>query len=137
MSKRNKKIHISEPHTARKLNFSFEHYDFRNEEYCISCWSKQQIKRTLQILKDVCQKNLNELYNNRKVYHFGEVIWERTIKKKGFENPSIDNLPAFHFSLLGVNGQLARAYGAFADDIFYIVWFDLEHTIWPTALKNT
>lgn len=46
-------------------------------------------------------------------------------------------LEPFHFALLGVNGQLTRVFGAYSSGTFYIVWFDLDHMIWPSELKHT
>ena len=120
-----------------KLKFSFEYYDKNSTEYCLSTWDPTQIKNTLYRLQDVCTKTYDDLRREGRVYHFGEVVWEKTIKPTGFPCSAINKLPAFHFSLIGVNGQLARVYGAFQADIFYIVWFDLEHKIWPTFKHNT
>jgi hypothetical protein len=120
-----------------KLKLSFEYYDKSTSEYCLSSWEPTQIRSTLHRLQDICTKTYNDLQKDSRVYHFGEVVWERTIMPHGFPNPSVNRLPAFHFSLIGVNGQLARVYGAFQADVFYIVWFDLEHKIWPVAKQYT
>jgi hypothetical protein len=120
-----------------KIKFSFEYYDTVRPDYCISCWEDDKIKKALVRLKEVNAKSFNELRQDRRVYHFGEVDWSKTTEKSGFNNRILVNLPPFHFSLLGVNGQLARVYGAYSAGTFYIVWFDLEHKIWPSPLKNT
>lgn len=141
MSKRNKDerdpLNLEGKLINKKLCFSFEYYDTSNERFCISKWAQKQIKASLFRLKDISTKTFNEMRRDERVYHFGEVIWEKTIFPKGFPNQTANALPAFHFSLLGVNNQLARVYGAYAPGIFYIVWFDLNHEIWPTPLKNT
>lgn len=120
-----------------QIKFSFEFYDTNNDEYCLSQFSAEQVKLTMQRLKEMNAKTFNELMQQRKVLHFGEVYWEKTIKPSGFEQVGLDTLDPFHFALLGVNGQLARVYGAYAAGIFYVVWFDLNHAIWPTPLRNT
>lgn len=123
-----------------KIKFSFEYYDDRpNAEYCISCWSPERIKKSLHRLKDINTKSSKELSNgrNREVYHFKEVDWEKTKEPNGFPNRRANEMTPFHFALLGVNNQFARVYGAFSSGIFYIIWFDLNHKIWPTKLKNT
>ncbi len=125
------------PDTSReKLKFSFEYYDTSNK-YCLSSWTKEQIKGSLARLKDISSKSFNLLKQDSRTYHFNEVIWEKTIEKNGFPDQRTKNLAAFHFALLGVNGQLARIYGAYSQGTFYIVWFDLNHDIWPTPLKYT
>lgn len=120
-----------------KLKFSFEFYDTDNDEYCISKWDQAQIRRTLTYFKDVSIKSINDLRRGRQTYHFSEVIWEKTIKRQGFPIAAANNLPPYHLALVGVNGQKARVYGALYTNIFYIIWFDLKHLIWPTPLKNT
>jgi hypothetical protein len=120
-----------------KIKFSFEYYDTDRPEYCISGWEINQIKLSIERLKDVNTKTLNDMRADRKVYHFGEVDWSRTTEKSGFANPEVSKLDPFHFSLLGVNGQKARVFGAYASGVFYIVWFDLNHVIWPSLLKHT
>lgn len=88
-------------------------------------------------LGEVNTKTFSEMRTSRKVLHFGEVIWEKTTEKDGFCNRAVDSLNAFHFALLGVNGQLARVFGAYSAGVFYIVWFDLEHKVWPTFKRHT
>lgn len=121
----------------KKIRFSFEYYDKYSSDYCLSCWGQKQIRNTLLRLRDICTKSFNDLSRERKVYHFGEVIWEKTTKKSGFPDSKVNQLSAFHFALLGINNQKARVYGAYSTGVFYIVWFDFNHEIWPVELKHT
>ncbi len=122
--------------SKEKIRFSFEHYDAGHPEYCLSNWEKEKILLTLERLKDINTKNLLEL-QSQYPYRFHEVDWSKTIHKAGFTNPVINSLPSFQFALIGVNGQLARVFGAYTEGVFYLVWFDLEHKIWPSPLKHT
>lgn len=121
----------------QKIKFSFEYYDLSREDYCLSGWQREQIKKTLGRLKDINTKSFQDLSKERFVYHFGEVDWSRTTEKNGFTDTRLKSMPAFHFSLLGVNNQKTRVFGAYSAGVFYIVWFDLNHQIWPSALRNT
>ena len=121
----------------QKIHFSFEFYDVNREDYCISCWQKEQIKIALSRLKEINNKTLNDMRSQRAVLHFGEVIWEETTEKNGFNNPAIREMESFHFALLGVNGQKTRVYGVYSANVFYIVWFDLNHIVWPSFKKHT
>jgi hypothetical protein len=123
--------------SSQPIRFSFEFYDMDGEEFCISAWNTDEIKAALGRLKDINTKSFNEMINQRTVYHFGEVVWEKTIKKDGFPDQRANELAAFHFALLGVNNQKARVYGAYYEGTFYIIWFDLDHLIWPSPLRNT
>lgn len=131
------KIADQKPPAELKISFSFEFYDTEDDAYCLSKFSNDQVKKAMARLKDISSKTFNELLQQSKVLHFGQVFWDRTIKPQGFSNPAIADLDPFHFSLLGVNGQLTRVYGAYANGVFFIVWFDLDHVIWPTPLRNT
>jgi hypothetical protein len=136
MAKRHRnssQLPLTELPENRKITFSFEYYDSTRDDYCISGWSREQIRRTLNCLKDINSKSFNQLRRENRVYHFGEVNWENTVEKSGFSNPAVNKMSAFHFSLVGVNNQLARAFGAYYAGTFYIVWFDLNHKIWPVG----
>lgn len=140
MASRNKKrvkVQKSALSSKEKLRFSFEYYDRHSTKYCMSSWTCDQIRKALLRLKEISAKSFFDLRRERRVYHFTEVIWEKTIKKQGFPEANVNKLPAFHFSLLSVNDQLTRVYGAYSSGIFYIVWFDLNHEIWPSPLKHT
>ncbi|KKT42649.1 MAG: hypothetical protein UW64_C0016G0011 [Microgenomates group bacterium GW2011_GWC1_44_37] len=139
MAKGNRNVRIPTPKLPEheKLRFSFEYYDKESEDYCLSNWNQKQIRDTLLRLQDINTKTFNDLNRERSTYHFGEVMWEKTIKKAGFPCKALNDLSAFHFALLGVNGQLARVYGAYSTGTFYVVWFDLNHQIWPVELKHT
>lgn len=121
----------------QSVSFSLEFYDNQDTKYCLSCWGQQYIREALLALKEMSTKSFKDLQRESRVRHFGEVIWEKTTEKDGFPDPRVNELPAFHFSLVGVNNQKARVYGAYQAGIFYIVWFDLEHIIWPSLLKHT
>ncbi len=139
MAKKNKqasKLIVPLPST-QTLKFSFEYYDLESDEYCISCWNKEQIRQSLLRLQEISSLSFNELRIGKRVYHFGEVNWADTAYPKGFPNEKLSALPAFHFALLGINGQKARVFGVYSTGTFYIVWFDLEHEVWPSFKKFT
>jgi hypothetical protein len=119
------------------LVFSFEFHDITRPEYCLSSWSSSEIRRTLECLKDISSKPLSEILSQRRVYHFYDTSWERTVEPGSFPNERANALQAFHFALVGVNQQKARVYGALQKNIFYIVWFDRDHLIQPVPLKHT
>ena len=135
---KNKNLSIPNPKIKEdyKLVFSFEFYD-TSEDFCLSKFKREDVKKALERLRQLNCKTLDEIFRQKKVLHFHEVDWNKTIKKSGFPSTMANQLSPFQFSLLGINNQKARVYGAYQNNIFYIVWFDLDHEIWPTFLKNT
>jgi len=118
-----------------KIKFSFEFYD-SSGKYCLSNWSKDEVKKSLERLKEVNSKSFNDLARQRSTYHFYQTDWSKCTENC-FPDSRANALPSFHFSIVGVNNQKARVFGAYQAGIFYIVWFDLEHKIWPTEKKRT
>lgn len=138
MVKNSKNISLPDLSAREKLRFSFEYYDTTdNNKYCLSCANQKQIKEALFRLQNICTKSFLELNSERRVYHFYETDWSHTTKPLGFPNPSVNQLSPFHFSLINVNDQMARIFGAYSKGTFYIVWVDLYHEILPVGLKHT
>ena len=137
MGKGENKVSIlaPKPPENEKLRFSFEFYD--GSKYCLSSWIQEDVKQTLSRLKEICKLSFNDMRRMASTYHFHEVDWKSTTEKSGFPIRSVNGLSAFQFALLGVNHQKARVYGAYYGGIFYIVWFDFEHSITPSFRKNT
>jgi hypothetical protein len=120
-----------------RLRFSFEHYDTTSDRYCLSRFSSDEVRSTLGRLSEVNKLTYNEIRQKGRVYHFHDVDWSRTSERGGFPNEALAGLEAFQFAILGVNNQRARVYGALYENTFYIVWFDRDHVITPSAKKGT
>ena len=87
-------------------------------------------------LKEINAKTWNEMAKQAKGYHFHPVDWKQTTEKRYPSNAAMQ-MQQFQFSLVGINDGKARVYGSYSDGVFYVVWFDLEHKIWPSFKKNT
>ena len=137
MAQKNKDLKIpAPPQTPQKLAFSFQFYDDRDEsKYCLSAWEQTEIKMALKRLKEISALNHNEMQQRSRVLHFHAVDWSQASETK-FPNGA-PSKEAYQFSLQGINGQKARVFGAYYQGVFHIVWFDREHSVWPTELKNT
>jgi hypothetical protein len=134
-----KKTQASDDAKSPNLSFSFQYYDTdNNAQYCLSDWAQADIKYTLSRLKEMCSKPIIEMIG-KQTYHFFQTNWGTTIYKDGFPDPikALNELEPFHFSIVGLNNQKARVFGALSGSTFYIAWFDYEHKILPVALKHT
>lgn len=119
------------------MRFSFEYYDLASTRYCLSQADPGQVRTIMERLGQINAKTFQELSRENKVWHFHPVDWEKTREKRGFPARALDDFEPFQIALLGVNGQLTRMYGAYSANVFYVVWFDLHHAIWPSHLRNT
>ncbi len=139
MGKRDKKLPdqlIPTSYLKCKIKFSFEFYD-SSCKYCLSKWGDKDVLSAIKRLKEINGKTLGELKDSRSTYHFHFVDWKNTQEKNGFPESRANQLEPYQFSLVGINNQKARVYGACAEGVFYIVWFDFEHEIWPSFKKHT
>ena len=135
-NKRNISIPDPIPPKEKRIKFSFRFYDISQNNYCISKWEQDKIAKALGRLQEISDKTYSELYRDKSTYHFHSVDWSQT-RKDGFPSNGANSLEPFQFTLLGVNGQKARVYGALSQNTFYIVWFDVDHKICPTLKKHT
>lgn len=134
--KNDKKNRIPEPQIPdNKIRFSFEYYD--GSKYCLSEWEKKDIAASLKRLGEVNQKTYNDMKKQSAVHNFHPVDWAQTKERNGFRDKRVNNLDPYQFSLLGINNQKARVFGGLGSNIFYIVWFDFDHKIYPSFKKNT
>lgn len=124
------------PITVR-VRFSFEFYDLTQDKYCLSKAEPLQVRRIMERLRQINEKTFAELNQAGAVLHFHSVDWDKTRERHGFPYAQLADFEAFQVALLGVNGQKARLYGAYSANIFYVVWFDLEHHIWPSFKRHT
>lgn len=130
-------IRIPNPAAPQKITFSFEYYDnSENRKYCLSKWPEADLKLTMTRLKEVSELTHNEMCQRKHSLHFHPVNWS-SCTESGFTTPVPAEMEPYQFSLVGINYSKARVFGAYYRNVFYVVWFDLEHKIWPTALKNT
>mgnify|MGYP001616826484 CR=1 FL=1 len=134
-SKRENRIPKTE--SPPPITFSFRFYDDSSLKFCISEWKKEKIALSIQKLKQINDKTCPELIKGNETFHFHPVNWEKTVKKTGFPDARANRLDPFQFALPGVNSGKARVYGALGNNIFHIIWFDLNHEIWPSFKKYT
>src|SRR5947207_3312288 len=106
MGKKNNSYSNKQTNNDKKFTISFEYYDTAGK-YCISDWDKTEIVKGLNSLKDINSKTYGQLLGEKFTYHFHEVDWSETTERKGFQNPTIAQLPAFQLALKSV-GQKAR-----------------------------
>ena len=71
-----------------------------------------------------------EIKLNASSLHCHELDWNKTSRPKGFSH--LKNLSQDHEPFqLGVGKVKGRIIGFFVDDIFYVVWFDPDHLLYP------
>jgi len=115
------------------ISFSFKYYQTAHDRF--SCTKKQVVYWLTLIdrLKDISSLTAQELLINRSsTLRCHPIKWDDTSEKNGFGLPNEEQLvdTPYQFSLS--SNEYGRVHGFFIDQIFYIVWLDPDHLLYPS-----
>lgn len=141
MSKKIKKTDVGKGSTSgikptklkppQGISFSFKYYQDGHSKF--SCIEKEVIYwlTLLERLKDLSSLTAQELLVNRSsTLRCHPIKWEDT-SESGFGLPNEEQLvdTPYQFSLS--SNEHGRVHGFFIDEVFYIVWLDPDHMLYP------
>jgi hypothetical protein len=113
------------------ISFSFKYYHDSHNKF--SCSEKEVIYwlTLLERLKALSSLSAQELLVNRSsTLRCHPIKWEET-SERGFGLPNEEQLvdTPYQFSLS--SNEHGRVHGFFINEIFYIVWLDPDHLLYP------
>jgi hypothetical protein len=124
--------------SSERMSFSFQYYAPPGDDWCLSSLDDAaSFKRALFSLKEISNRTLKEISANSKYWRFHPVDFAQTSMRQGFGIRALEHAEAYQFSLIGVNSQQCRVVGVYEGSVFYIVWVDVAHQLYPTEKKNT
>ncbi|MDO6708799.1 hypothetical protein [Photobacterium sp. 1_MG-2023] len=114
--------------------FSFKHLQLEHPQgkFCIKAKDGNYLSKFLGRLKDVSQQKANELrQSGGKALRAHTIDWEHTSEKSGFNhlNEQLQALTPYQFQLSA--NEHGRIHGFFIDNVFYAVWLDPNHELYP------
>lgn len=117
--------------TPKGISFSFKYYQQNHEKY--SCSSKEAVYwlTLLGRLKALSGWSAKEFSTNRNAaLRCHPISWETTTEN-GFGLPNEEQLvdTPYQFSLS--SNEHGRVHGFMIDEVFYIVWLDPNHLLYP------
>lgn len=124
-------IQPSRPIDAGQLRFSFRHLDFRHQKFATSRCQVNYLCKLLERLKDLSPLKAEEVMNDRSTALRSHPIrWKDTSEPRGFAHlgQQLVDVTAYQLS---VSRQGGRFHGFFLDDIFFVVWLDPDHLLYP------
>lgn len=109
--------------------FSFKYYEFSGKFSCLR-QDGAYMDTVLGRFKDLSGVKPQELVNAGKSWRCHPIEWEKTSEPQGFTNlpPQLSDYTPMQ---IGLGKAKGRIHGVFSGDIFYLVWFDAEHQLWP------
>lgn len=113
--------------------FSFQHFDSSDEEVCPPTFQPHYTQTLIQRLKALSAWTLKDFMNA----HSSSIRahthdWSKTARPKGFQhlNEQLKGCPAWQFQLS--QEEHGRVHGFFINHVFYIVWLDRDHKVYPS-----
>lgn len=140
MSKKIKKTNLSKTSPSgiratklkpRGISFSFKYYQNNNEKFSCQVKSTTYWLTLIDRLKALSGLSNQELLVNRSSsLRCHPINWEDT-SEDCFGLPNEEQLvdTPYQFSLS--SNEHGRVHGFFIDEVFYIVWFDPDHRLYP------
>ncbi|MEW6352668.1 MAG: hypothetical protein AB1646_26790 [Thermodesulfobacteriota bacterium] len=116
----------------RYLAFSFKHLDLQARGDFSLAHSKDGYAATLlERLRDMSSMTVDEFHKNRRSLRAHAIDWGRTSQPDGFLhlNEQLRNEPPWQFQL--TSNEHGRVHGFFVGNIFYVVWLDPDHRLYP------
>ncbi|NJR15400.1 MAG: hypothetical protein HC785_06600 [Calothrix sp. CSU_2_0] len=113
------------------ISFSFKYYQDDNNKF--SCMEKKVIywQTLLKRLKDLSTLMVQNLLNNRSsTLRCHPIKWEGT-SENGFGLPNEEQLVDTPYQFSVSSNEHGRVHGFFIDEVFYIVWLDPDHQLYP------
>lgn len=113
------------------VRFSFKHLNF-TDKFRVSHRNGQYIHKLLERLKNVSSMNAGQLRGNHaRAVRSHPIIWSQTTEPKGFShlNEQLRCIDAFQFEC--EEKQYGRIHGFYIDNIFFVVWLDPDHSLYP------
>ena len=141
MSKKIKKTDVAKGSTSgirptklkppQGISFSFKYYQVGHSKF--SCNEKKVIYwlTLLERLKDLSSLAAQELLVNRSsTLRCHSIKWEDT-SESGFGLPNEEQLVETPYQFSLSSNEHGRVHGFFIDEVFYIVWLDPDHMLYP------
>lgn len=120
------------PDTQKRLSFSFRHIEQGHEKFKYSACDSVYFCKVLERLSALSNFTVQELYSNRSdSIRAHPITWDRTSEPDGFNNlnEQLRSSPPYQFSV-STNAH-GRVHGFFVDHVFYVVWLDPSHSLYP------
>ncbi len=115
----------------QNISFSFKYYQDSHNKFCCNEKATTYWLALLNRLKALSGWSTQELLVNRSsAIRVHPIKWEDT-SENGFGLPGEEQLvdTPYQFSLS--SNEHGRVHGFFIDEVFYIVWLDPDHLLYP------
>ena len=123
------KIHKTSQQPDNLLKFSFRHFSFSEKFFCPD--TAQYLKIFLERLREVSSWTIDDFRTKKtKSLRNHTHDWENTTEPNGYTHLSqqLQECEPWQFCLTA--NAYGRVHGLLIDEVFYIVWLDVNHALY-------
>lgn len=116
----------------KKTKFSFKYLQINHSKFHIDKIDIIYWQALIERLKNLSTLTPLELrQNTSKALRCHKIDWQKTSEKEGFRlsDKQLATVRPYQFSVS--SNEHGRVHGFFIDNIFYIVWLDPKHQLYP------
>jgi len=114
------------------VRFSFKHLDLVHPQFSIARQNAAYLQSLLERLKALSSLRAQELLSSRSsALRCHPIDWTNTSEPNGFAhlNEQLRDIPAMQFQVS--SNAHGRVHGFFIDNVFFVVWLDPGHKLYP------
>jgi hypothetical protein len=114
------------------VSFSFKFFDDAHDKFCSNDREPYYWKTLLERLKDLSGLTALDMMTNRSsALRCHSIDWTNTSESR-FGIPNEQQLVETPYQFSLSSNAHGRVHGFFLDEVFYIVWLDPEHLLYPS-----
>lgn len=113
------------------IGFSFKYYQSDHDKFSVKGKEPTYWPTLIARLKELSSLSSQELRENRsRALRCHPITWKET-SENGFGLPNEEQLVDIPYQFSISSNAYGRVHGFFIDEIFYIVWLDPRHLLYP------
>src|SRR5579872_3099679 len=115
------------------VSFSFKYLDIQNPKFCIKRKDGKYFNKVVERLHGLSGYTPMDFRSNRSSsLRTHPIDFSETSEKKGFpiKNPELTQSDSAYQFEISANAH-GRIHGLFIGPVFYVVWFDPDHKLYP------
>nr|WP_314576155.1 hypothetical protein [uncultured Pseudomonas sp.] len=125
-------IRAGTPENHHRISFSFRHVDQTHRKFRYSQRDSAYFCKVIERLRALCNFTVQEFHAERSsAMRAHPIVWEGTSEPAGFAslNEQLRSSTPFQFAVSA--NQHGRIHGFFVDHVFFVVWLDPDHSLYP------
>ncbi len=125
------KLTIAPKQKQSGISFSYKYFQVNHDKFSVNNSQSEYLIVFLERLRDVSRCSFRELLSNRsKALRCHPIDWSDT-SESGFGIPNEDDLVDTPYQFSISSNKYGRVHGFFIEEVFYIVWLDPDHKLYP------